>query len=262
MQRESAFGTLLTAAILCTVCSVVVSTFAVGLKPLQEANKRAFQQRNILQAAGYTRDEIANDDSLFANIQTRLIDLKTGEPAPPEIDREKYDQLAAAKDPTGKLSIPIPADRQIIGFKQQERYGRVYLFKEGDQLKKVILPIYGKGLWSTLYGFVALESDLNTIAGITFYQHAETPGLGGEVDNPRWKAKWNGKLVRDGDEIKIEVIKGQVVEGAPDADYQVDGLSGATFTSRGVSHAVRYWIADGYGPFLEKLKASGGSNHD
>ena len=114
-------------------------------------------------------------------------------------------------------------------------------------------------MWSTLYGFISLESDLNTVAGITFYEHKETPGLGGEVDNPKWKAMWPGKLVRDtGDEVRIEIIKGQVAEGSADASHQIDGLSGATITSRGVSNAIRYWLSDGYGPFLNKL--AGGSD--
>lgn len=264
MQRDSTLGTIVTATVLCVVCSVVVSGSAVGLKSFQDANKKKFEQSNILEAAGYSEEEIDAKDgikTLFENIETRLIDLETGELAPEEIDREKYDQKSAAKDPTGELSLPISKEKQTFGFKQHEKYGRVYLLKEGDTLKKVILPIYGKGLWSTLYGFISLESDLNTVAGITFYEHKETPGLGGEVDNPKWKAMWPGKLVRNGDDVKIEIIKGQVIEGSDNAKYQIDGLSGATITSRGVSNSVRYWINDGYGPFLKKLNASGGGSN-
>ena len=134
---------------------------------------------------------------------------------------------------------------------------------DSGKLQKVILPVYGKGLWSTLYGFIALESDLNTIAGLTFYEHKETPGLGGEVDNPKWKAQWPGKTLRDADDedIEIEVVKGQVVPGTPSENHQVDGLSGATITSRGVSDLIRYWVSeDGFGTYLEKLEAAGGSN--
>lgn len=262
MQRDSTLGTIVTAAILCVVCSVVVSASAVGLKTFQDANKERFQQRNILEAAGYSAEEIRQQgiDELFNNIETLLINLETGETTT-KVDASTYDQKAAAKDPTLDLSMEIPADRQTFGFRQHERYGRVYLMRENDTLKKVILPIYGKGLWSTLYGFISLEGDLNTVAGITFYEHKETPGLGGEVDNPKWKATWPGKLVRgeDGD-VQIEVIKGQVVSGSPEAAYQIDGLSGATITSRGVSNAVRYWLNYGYGPFLEGLKASEGNN--
>lgn len=260
MQRDSTLGTIVTAAVLCVVCSVVVSASAVGLKSFQDANKKRFQQRNILEAAGFTPDEIKEQgiQKLFENIETQLIDLETGEPAT-GIDEANYDQKEAAKSPD--QSMEIPKEQQTFGFDRHEKYSRVYLMKEGGSLKKVILPIYGKGLWSTLYGFISLESDLNTIAGITFYEHKETPGLGGEVDNKKWKASWTGKLVsNESDDLKIEIIKGQVDESSPNADYQIDGLSGATITSRGVSNAVRYWLEDGFGPFLDKLQ-SGGSNN-
>ncbi|MGB0764601.1 MAG: NADH:ubiquinone reductase (Na(+)-transporting) subunit C, partial [Luminiphilus sp.] len=111
------------------------------------------------------------------------------------------------------------------------------------------------GLWSTLYGFVALESDGNTIAGLGFYEHKETPGLGGEVDNPRWKNLWKGKQVyRDG-AVAISVVKGSVDQGSDAANWQVDGLSGATLTSRGVSNLVQYWLGeDGFEPYLRNLR--------
>ena len=256
MQRDTILGTITTAAVLCVVCSVVVSASAVGLRKAQETNKKKFEQRNILEAAGFSPDEIKEKGviELFQSIDTQLIDLETGEIAE-NIDEATYDQRVAAK--TQELSVEIPKEKQTFGFDRREKYSRVYLMKEGDDLKKVILPIYGKGLWSTLYGFISLESDLNTVAGITFYEHKETPGLGGEVDNKSWKASWSGKKVSDGGDLKIEILKGQVVEGSTNADYQIDGLSGATITSRGVSNAVRYWLQDGFGPFLQKLKAGG-----
>ena len=260
MHRDTALGTILIATLLCVVCSVIVSASAVGLKTTQDRNKKLFEQRNILEAAGFSKDEISEKgvDTLFASIETKLISLETGEEASDK-DADKFDQKKAAKDPTLTESMEIPKEKQTFGFKQHERFGRVYLMKEGDTLKKVILPVYGKGLWSTLYGFISLESDLNTVAGITFYEHKETPGLGGEVDNPKWKAMWPGKLVRNSDgEVAIEIIKGQVVEGSASANYQIDGLSGATITNRGVSNAVRYWLNDGYRPFLDKL--AGGNN--
>lgn len=261
MQRDSVLGTLTVALVLCVVCSVLVSSAAIGLRPRQERNKQAFEQENILAAAGFSEDEIEEQgvESLFENIETQLIDLATGEPVSGDtISEQSYDQRAAAKDVD--LSIAIEADQDIAGIKRREKYSRVYLLKEGGQTKTVILPVYGKGLWSTLYGFIALEADLNTVAGLTFYEHAETPGLGGEIDNPRWKAFWPGKQLRADGDLKIEVIKGQVNQESPQAAHQVDGLSGATITSRGVSNLVRYWVKYGFGPYLEKLKATGGSH--
>ncbi len=131
----------------------------------------------------------------------------------------------------------------------------VYIVVEEGKTSKFILPIYGRGLWSTMYGFMALDRDLKTIRGFTFYEHGETPGLGGEVDNPRWKATWEGKRAFDDEwNLKIQVIKGRVDSSSSEAIYQVDGLSGSTITTRGVNNLVRFWLGeDGYGPFLKKL---------
>src|SRR5690606_17188592 len=112
----------------------------------------------------------------------------------------------------------------------------VYLVNDAQgQLERIILPVHGYGLWSTLYGFMALESDLNTVVGLGFAEHGETPGLGGEVDNPSWKAKWPGKKVYKDGEVELGLIKGTVDPSSANADWQVDGLSGATLTSNEVS---------------------------
>jgi Na+-transporting NADH:ubiquinone oxidoreductase subunit C len=144
-----------------------------------------------------------------------------------------------------------------IKIRRREHYSFVYLVNDDQGLSKVILPIRGYGLWSTLYGFLALESDLNSVAGIGYYQHGETPGLGGEVDNPNWKAKWtDNKRVYGADgAVKLTVLKGSVTAGSADENYQVDGLSGATLTTNGVDNMIKFWLGDsGFGPFLKNLK--------
>ena len=140
----------------------------------------------------------------------------------------------------------------------------VYLLKKDGKVQKFILPIEGKGLWSTLYGFIALGPDTNLIEGITFYQHGETPGLGGEVDNPSWKAKWPGRLAfgpagapEKWGAPRIKVIKGAAgpVDKAP---HKVDGLAGATITANGVTHLLNLWLGEnGFGPYLEKQRSVG-----
>jgi Na+-transporting NADH:ubiquinone oxidoreductase subunit C len=116
------------------------------------------------------------------------------------------------------------------------------------------------GLWGTLYGYIALAADTQTVRGITFYQHKETPGLGGEVDNARWKALWPGRKVYDARGRPIlNVKKGRAgpVESDP---HNVDGLSGATITSRGVGHLVRFWLGEeAFGPYLKKVRVGGTS---
>ena len=135
----------------------------------------------------------------------------------------------------------------------------VYQVKEGDVVKQIILPVNGYGLWSTLYGFLAIESDGQTIVGLSFYEHAETPGLGGEVDNPKWKGLWSGKKIYEANgEVGIDVIKGSVIPGSANEAFEVDGLAGATLTSRGVGNMLKYWMGvEGYEKYLKKIQTNG-----
>lgn len=269
MARDSVGHTMLVATVLCVVCSVLVASAAVGLRGRQEANKQLEKKKNVLIAAGlYNAKEnsVQEVDTIFtSSIEHVLIDLKTGKPVDPAVvDPQSYDQREAARNP--KLSVPINPPNALGGIKRREKYAFVYQVKNADgSIQQVVLPVYGKGLWSTLYGFLAVDADDMTIRGITFYEEAETPGLGGEVENPRWKALWVGKkLFDDQGNIKIHVIKGTVLANSPDAQYEIDGLSGATMTSNGVDRLVRYWVGpDAFGPYLqnlrqEKLRASTG----
>lgn len=250
MAKDTVQKTLLVALALCVVCSLVVSTAAVSLKPAQEANKLLDRKRNILAAAGLLEEGVSVDQQ-FEQVTTRVVDLTTGQFAD-DIDPSDFDQSKAAKDP--QLSIELGED-DVAGIGRRENYSLVYLVRKEGQLDKVILPVRGYGLWSTLYGFLALENDGNTIAGLGFYEHGETPGLGGEVDNPRWKALWHGKEVYKQGDVAIHLIKGSVNPNAPGADYQVDGLAGATLTSKGVTHLVQFWLGEmGFKPFLMNLQ--------
>lgn len=258
--KDSLPGTILVATVLCIVCSLAVSAAAVALRPLQAANQKLDQQKNILDAAGIpinefgkpasalTRDEI---DNLYTWVSEKMVDLDTGE-YNQEVDAEKYDLMEASTNPD--LSIEIINPEADPGEDRRPKTMKVYFVRRpgSDQIRQVVLPVYGKGLWGTLYGYLALKSDLTTIQGITFYQHMETPGLGGEVDNPKWKAQWDGlKLYNDQGEPAAMVAKGPAAETDP---YAVDGLSGATITCRGVTNLVQYWAGDdAYGPFLRKL---------
>ena len=251
-NKESLGGIVSVALALCVVCSIVVSAAAVVLKPAQEVNKTRDLKRNILMAAGLYDAGLTIEEQ-FQRVDSRVVDISTGQYAT-DIDPEGFDQRAAAKDPATSVALDSEAD--IANIIRQSRYAMVYLVNdEAGDLSKVILPVHGYGLWSTLYGFVALESDGNTIAGLGFYEHKETPGLGGEVDNPRWKDLWKGKQVyRDG-AVAISVVKGSVDQGSDAANWQVDGLSGATLTSRGVSNLVQYWLGeDGFEPYLRNLR--------
>lgn len=211
---------------LCLVASMVVSAAAVSLRPLQEENAALDKQVNIVEVAGLYEPGIDVAEA-FAAFEPHVLDLDTGEFAD-QFDPAEFDDRAAAEDPS--MSEEIDDDPAGIG--RRPRYVTVYVLRdESGGVDKVILPIYGYGLWSTLYGFIAVEEDANTIYGLQFYEHAETPGLGAEVDNPRWKALWRDKkLYGDDGEVAITVAKTPPPEGT---DYYVDALSGATLTSRG-----------------------------
>lgn len=252
VNKNSIQYTIMVALALCIVCSVVVSTAAVMLKPAQEANRAKDFKSNILSSAGLL-EEGKSVDEIFQGVDTRIVDLQTGT-FTDAFTPEEFDQRKASNDP--KLSDDLEADRDIAGIGRMERYAEVYLATDSQGRELLILPVRGYGLWGTLYGFLALESDYNTIVGLTFYEHKETPGLGAEVDNPAWKSLWEGKQVYDENgEVAISVIKGKVDSNTPNAEYKVDGLSGATLTSRGVHNLLRFWLGEnGYKPFLQNLK--------
>lgn len=251
-SQDSIQKTLGVALLLCIVCSVIVSGAAVSLRPLQEANKDEDKKRNILLAAGLYQESLPVEEQ-FAAIETRLVDLSTGQFVEMD-DLASFDQRKAAKDPNQSRKLTGVED--VAKISRRENHALVYIVESEGQFDKIILPVHGYGLWSTLYGFVALEHDLNTVAGLGFYDHGETPGLGGEVDNPRWKAIWPGKRVyKDGD-VALGLVKGAVNPASKDAAYQVDGLSGATLTSRGVSNLLAFWLGEnGFQTFLTNFKA-------
>ncbi len=250
-SNDSIGKTLQVAVALCIICALVVSGAAVSLKSKQVENQILDRKTNILAAAGLLQDGVSVEEQ-FKAVEARVINLSTGEYSS-DVNVDSYDQIKSAKDP--QLSRKLSADEDSAKLIRLEQYATVYLVKNEQGLDKVILPIRGYGLWGTLYGFIALENDASTVAGIGFYEHGETPGLGGEVDNPNWKALWPGKQVYQDGNVNIALIKGNVDPSSADAAYQVDGLSGATLTSRGVTNLVQFWMGElGYKPFLNKLR--------
>lgn len=263
-KNDSIIKTLVVATVLCLVCSVIVSTAAIGLKPLQQANKSLDKKRNILVAAGvYDALSVGKlsakeVEASFQQIEPRIVNLQTGEFVS-DIDAASYDQRKAAKDPAQNVVLDGAID--IAKIKRRAQNALVYLVKDDKgKVKSLILPMHGYGLWSTMYGFLALEADTKTVVGLKFYQQAETPGLGGEVDNPAWLALWKGKQVFDEQwQVDIAVAKGGVDPHSAKAAHRVDGLSGATLTSNGVSNLLQYWLSDdAFGVFLKRFRQQGG----
>jgi Na+-transporting NADH:ubiquinone oxidoreductase subunit C len=257
LSNDNPKKTVIIAVLLCLVCSILVSTSAVVLKSKQVSNKQADIKKNILAVTGLLQEN-KNIDMLFEKFDVKVVDLETGE-YNLDVDPLTYDQRKAAGDPA--QSIKLSEEQDIANIGARAKLAKVYILKDGDKLQQIVLPIHGYGLWSTLYGFIAFENDFNTISGLRFYAHAETPGLGGEVDNPKWRKLWEGKKAFDDNgNLKIEVIRGHVDYKMVDAVHQVDGLSGASLTSKGVSNLVNYWLGDNaFGPYLKKMRSEAGN---
>ncbi len=239
------------------VCSIIVSTAAVGLRDKQKANAVLDKQSKIVEVAGIEANGKKVPELYAEYIEPRLVDFATGEFVEEAADGSKaanYDQRKAAKD--NATSIKLTAEQDKAKIIRRANTGIVYLVKNGDDVSKVIIPVHGNGLWSMMYAFVAVETDGNTVSGITYYEQGETPGLGGEVENLSWRAQWVGKkLFDENHKPAIKVVKG----GAPaGSEHGVDGLSGATLTGNGVQGTFDFWLGDmGFGPFLAKVRDGG-----
>lgn len=255
MPNDSTRKTLIVALALCLVCSILVSTAAVKLQPLQQRNQELDRKKIILEVAGLLKPGVSIDE-LFKQVEPKVVDLSTGEYVD-TMDPNQYDQRQAAKDP--EMGVKIPPDRDIAQIRRRSKYAVVYLVKEEGQTKLILLPVHGYGLWSTMYAYIALERDANTIFGLRFYEQGETAGLGAEIDNPRWRNNWTGKVVYgEAEKPQIRVIKGTVAPGDPEAKFKIDGLAGATLTANGVTNLIHYWLGpEGFGTYLKKFRTAG-----
>lgn len=265
MERDSVGNTIKVAALLCVVCSVLVSATAVGLRDRQATNRLEELQRNVLVAADIYDSERPIQEQFAESVDIKFFRFPDGRYSGKlldqkdksmyasryEIDFENFNQKQTSNNP--ETSIELDPKSDIAGIKRRELVSPVYYVKKGSQ-RDVVLPIRGYGLWSTLWGFVSIDgaslgqgSENVLISGLSYYDHKETPGLGGEVDKPSWKASWRGKRIYDSDgNVIVEVVK------APRGDSQVDALSGATITSQGVTNMMRYWLGDqGFRSLLE-----------
>ncbi|GLP96789.1 Na(+)-translocating NADH-quinone reductase subunit C [Paraferrimonas sedimenticola] len=253
-KSNDSFGKTLFVVIgLCLVCSIIVSSAAVALKPMQVANAKLDRQKYILQAAGYETTDPTDITQLYNRfIEARVVNLETGEYVE-GIDADYYDQRKAAREfPTS--SVP---ENDVAKVKRYANNALVYLVKDGQGVvSNVILPVHGAGLWSTMYAFVALESDLNTIKSMVYYEQKETAGLGSEVQNPEWQAKFVGKKLFD--EQGEFVFKVSKVPSIAQGPHGVDALSGATLTANGVQNSLQFWLSEeAFGPYLEKVRQGG-----
>ena len=218
----------------CVVISAALAMTANSLKPIQDEAAEFDRQKNVMVAAGLVEPADPRSPDVLKKlyvdrVQEAVVNTKTG-----EVLTGKSAKDAAQMNKDAALS-----DKDDKG--AGNRFRVVATTKGADgKIEAVVLPISGKGLWSTIYGYLALEGDLEKVRGVTFYKHGETPGLGGECENPVWCAQWKGKSIRDGGKlVGVKVKKGKVDPAiAEEKAHKVDGLSGATITSDGISRFV------------------------
>lgn len=251
--KNSNFTIFRFAAIVCLACSLVVSAAAVSLRSIQEKNALNEKRINILVAAGLAnpgeRLSTQEINKRYEDVIPVVVDLQTGSIDKGQ-DADAYDMYAAAQDgQQGRALTEDPASIKRIAHK-----GSAYLLVENGTIRRVIIPIQGYGLWSTMYGFTALDLNDNqtVVSALTFYKHAETAGLGSEITNPAWQEKWHGKLPYDaGGKPQLKVPK----RAAPGSDHEIDSISGATLTSKGVEYMMNFWLGEqGYRAFIRQIQ--------
>lgn len=254
-SRESVARTVLVAFLVALVCSTVVSSAVYLLRPMQLGYQLLDRNRAVVVAAGLTNAEAGDREVVarFVDLVPRVIDLDAGRPAA-GIDGRTYDHW----DTTDRhyVAHPIPAAADEAGLGVRPRLVPVFVRLDDDAIDRLVLPVHGRGMWSTLYGYVALGADLNTVERLVIHRHGETPGIGDRIEDPAWLGAWRGKRVYDADgELAIRVLRGR----RPGSVHEIDLISGASVTSAAVGNMVRYWMGeDAYGPWLRRLRSDAG----
>ncbi|ERS82297.1 Na(+)-translocating NADH-quinone reductase subunit C [Halomonas sp. PBN3] len=251
-QSNNSIKKILTVAFaLCIVCSVIVSTAAVGLRSKQQFNQELDRKTNILNVANLYEPGMDVNDTFASAVTPRVVDMRSGEYSE-EHDPATWDGFEARRDPAA--SRTLSGEKDLAGLTRVENFATVYLVGDPEDPEQIILPIRGQGLWGLMRGFLAVEGDGNTIVGITYYEHAETPGLGAEVNNPRWQAQWDGKKIyAEADSLEPAI---HLTKGGASGVNEIDALSGATLTSNGVTNMLQFWLGpEGFGNYLAKFRA-------
>lgn len=257
---DSPLRAVLVTALVCAFCSAAVTTAVSLLRPYQQshrASERAARIQELLERVPGLAD-VLGGSLAGQQLEAREVDLATGAYVA-GADPSAFDAREAARDP--ERSVALPPERDLAGIGRRARRAVVYVASRDGKPRLVVLPVYGAGYLSTLYGYLALDADGRTVRGLTFYEQGETPGLGSEIQEPRWLSLWQGKRVRDATgALRLGVATGRLPPDDPDAAFLVDGITGATRTGAGVTNLLRFWLGpDGFGPYLERLAREEGA---
>lgn len=223
------------------VSALILSVSSDMLRERQERNIELDMKRNILSAVDLLKEKKSDSETavLYKDFIRSVVVSSEGKIIEKSVSAEKID-FESELDKK-------PADRKYPLFMSVKD-------KDGS-VSSYCIPIVGKGLWSTLYGYLALESDLKTIKGITFYKHGETPGLGAEIENPSFQKNFTGKkiLSGNGELVSVTVLKGKTRPNSPTLIHEVDGISGATLTSDGVNKLLKNCLSI-YEPYFKTIR--------
>ena len=231
--RISKAYTLGFAAAVTMVCSVLLASAATLLKERQETNIKVDIKWNILSVVDLVDSKDVTPEKIFelydSNINSFVVDLDGN-----QVEGKSAEEVDPKADPD---LLPV------------------FVNQDGDDVMAYCIPIQGKGLWSTIKGYLALENDLNTVKGITFYSHGETPGLGGEVDKDWFKDGFIGKVILDdsGNLVSIHIVKGKLRGGESDLEHKVDGISGSTLTTKGINNFIKATL-ERYEPYFTTVR--------
>lgn len=254
MNNESPIKALLVVTVTALVCSVLVTVAAVTLQPIQKAYQHLERNRTIVEISGLSQNVKQLSDkevvNLFQSIEARIIDLDSGT-FNTNFNPDTFDSWQVDDNP--ELSIVIPTEQDLAKLGHRSRFVTIYLVNDSDTLNRMILPIKGQGMWSMIYGFIAIEKDLNSIVDISFYQQKETAGIGDKILHPDWQASWKKrKLYDDHDALQLGSGSSQTAQLSV---HQIDAISGATVTVDAVKNMVRYWFGThGYARFLHAYR--------
>lgn len=220
--------TIIFTSIVTIILGLVISVIADSLRSKQEINEELDIKKNILSVLGYSQA-----GGQWTNDTVQSI----------------YDSSVK------EIYINSKGSQVQQTVEQNDKTLKIYQSMNNGLISGYAIPISGKGLWGTMYGYFAIEPDAETVKGITFYKHKETPGLGGEVDKDWFKNNFVGKKLTDnsGDLVSIEVIKGYVTNSTPNSDHKVDGISGATVTGKGITNFLKKDLQK-YEPYFAKLR--------
>jgi Na+-transporting NADH:ubiquinone oxidoreductase subunit C len=251
VSKDSTLRALGVALAVAFVCALLVSVVAVGLRPIHKANieaERIAQLELVLAALS----DIGRAQTI-ESLEARLVNLETGA-FDESTDPATFDADRAASKPT--TSVAIPAELDLAGLKRRALLAQVYLVRGGgNAIELIILPVSGRGYQSTLRAWLVLDGDARTVRALKFYQHGETPGVGARIEEPAWEAQWRDLPAYDDDGVLRIGVRSHGGGYSDDAQYQVDGISGATRTAQGVDGMLRFWLGDfGFASFLQRLR--------